>query len=267
MSSDASAEDIASEVAAMPFWFHSIDVGHGVVTPGMKPADLLVREVAQLQLPPLAGKSVLDIGAWDGYFSFATEELGAERVVALDHFVWSIDRHAIPKMKAEREAKGLPPRPTSETEVWRPDTMPGKATFDLARRLRGSKVESIAADFMTMDLGEVGTFDVVLYLGVLYHIEDPYGALKRLARVTGGEAYIETAGVAVNRYEHRKLWEFYEADEFNGDPTNWWAPNLAALQGACRAAGFSDVQTLVGPPDVSSEGDVFWCRLVVRAIK
>ncbi len=252
----------------MPFWFHSIEVGEGVVTPGQKPADLLDRELAQLQLPPLTGQTVLDIGAWDGYFSFAAESLGAERVVAFDHYVWSIDRVAIEEFRRERIARGDPPRPLNGVPgVWRPDTLPGRKPFELVRELRGSKVEAVHGDLMEADLDALGQFEVVFYLGVLYHIEDPYLALRRLAQVTKGAAYIETAGIAVNGFEHRKLWEFYEADEFNGDPTNWWAPNLQGLRGACRAAGFSNVETLVGPPDVTEEQDVFWCRLVVRAEK
>ena len=66
-------------------WFHSHDLGSGVRTVGIKSAETLQREWEVLSLPPLDGKSVLDIGAWDGWFSFRCEEAGAERVVALDH--------------------------------------------------------------------------------------------------------------------------------------------------------------------------------------
>ena len=58
------------------YWFHSIDLGDRV-TPGQKPAELLAQEWDQMRLPPLAGKSVLDIGVWDGYFSFRAEDAGA----------------------------------------------------------------------------------------------------------------------------------------------------------------------------------------------
>jgi hypothetical protein len=76
-------EDLRDSV---PFWFHSIDLGQGVVTPGaMKSAALLSEENKHLHLPNFRGKSVLDIGAWDGYYSFLAERGGASRVVALDH--------------------------------------------------------------------------------------------------------------------------------------------------------------------------------------
>src|SRR6188472_354162 len=72
-------------------WFHSIDLGMGVVTRGVKSPEQHRHELAVLRLPDLAGKSVLDIGAFDGFYSFAAERLGADRVVALDHYVWSAD--------------------------------------------------------------------------------------------------------------------------------------------------------------------------------
>ena len=55
------------------YWFHSVDVGQDTVTPGQKPAEILDAEWQQMRLPPLAGKTVLDIGAWDGFFSFRSE--------------------------------------------------------------------------------------------------------------------------------------------------------------------------------------------------
>ena len=42
-------------------------------------------------LPDLRGKSVLDVAAWDDFFSFEAERLGAGRVVALDRLVWELD--------------------------------------------------------------------------------------------------------------------------------------------------------------------------------
>jgi hypothetical protein len=81
-------------VAAVPYWCHSIDVGHGVTTPGIKTTAYHANELASLALPDLRGRTVLDIGAWDGYYSFAAEARGAARVVAGDHFIWALDRAA-----------------------------------------------------------------------------------------------------------------------------------------------------------------------------
>ena len=73
------------------WWWHSVALPDGVVTPGQKSAALLEQEWTNMALPSLRGKTVLDIGAWDGWFSFAAERGGASRVVALDWFVWSLD--------------------------------------------------------------------------------------------------------------------------------------------------------------------------------
>ena len=66
-------------------WHHQITLPGGITTPGQ---DKSARKLSALRLPSLVGKSVLDVGAWDGYFSFAAERLGAQRTVALDSYVW-----------------------------------------------------------------------------------------------------------------------------------------------------------------------------------
>lgn len=253
---------------SVPFWFHSIDLGRGVTTAGRKPAENLEAELAALHLPPLAGKSFLDVGAWDGYFSFAAERRGARRVVALDHYVWSMDLVAQLDYWQQCRAEGVVPRPYETIpSVWRPDELPGKKGFDTAREALGSRVESRVADFMTLELDELGTFDVVLYKGVLYHMEDPMAALRRVARVTGEVAVIETAAVHLPGYEDCAVCEFYEADELNLDPSNWWAPNAKALHGMCRAAGFARVETVFENPDAAAPGKVVRYRTVVHAWK
>jgi tRNA (mo5U34)-methyltransferase len=241
-------------------WWHSIDLGESVVTPGRKPVDL-ERELRALQLPDLRGKTVLDVGAWDGFYSFAAERLGASRVVALDHFVWSIDRDALEAQRAERLRRGLPlEHPQGQPGVWRPDTLPGRRGFDLAREALGSRVEPVVADFMEVDLAELGAFDVVLFLGVLYHLRNPLLALERVAAVTREVAVIETEAKAFARSGRRALCEFVE-HEYRGDPTNWWLPNENAVTGLCRAAGFAGVRVLTGPPRSGSY------RLVAHAFK
>src|SRR6478735_4629860 len=82
------AEEI---LRACPEWFHSIELAPGIVTPGRTSIENLEHQLHSLQLPELHGKTVLDIGAYDGFFSFAVERLGAARVIALDHYVWSTD--------------------------------------------------------------------------------------------------------------------------------------------------------------------------------
>lgn len=217
-------------VASVPEWWHSIDVGRGVVTPGAKGAGtpagshaFMQAELESLALPDLHGKSVLDIGALNGYYSFAAERAGAARVVALDYNEWL-------------------PRPDGTPA-------PGRSGFEVARKILKSRVEPVLGDLMEIDVAALGRFDVVLFLGVLYHLEDPLGGMRRVAELTGGLAVIEshamTAGALADQHA---LLEFFPGSELNDDPTNWYVPNIAAIEGLCRAAGFSSTQPVVGPP-------------------
>src|SRR5579875_1114500 len=91
-----SADELRARADALG-WFHRIDLGQGVETNGLSSGPY----VGPDKLPELAGKSVLDIGAWDGYYSFQAERLGARRVVALDHYVWGVDMAARQQYWAE----------------------------------------------------------------------------------------------------------------------------------------------------------------------
>lgn len=240
-----------------------------MVTAGRKSSEVLAREFESLHLPDLRGKSVLDIGAWDGYFSFEAERRGAARVVALDHYAWSVDQALQQRRTAERVARGDPVLAWDrDPELWQPGALPGRAGFDLAHRCLGSQVEAVVGDFMTMDLGVLGTFDVVLFLGVLYHLLDPLTALRRLAQVTGGLAIVETVCVVVPGWEHHALWEHFEGAELDGDPSNWWAPNAAGLEALARTAGFATVELKghPGPSDPPNPGyDLHYGRAFMHA--
>ena len=193
--------------AAQVRWFHTMDLGAGVVTPGVTDPR---RILGRLRLPDLRGRTVLDVGAWDGFFSFEAEHRGAARVVATDWFSW-----------------GGPGWGT-------------RAGFDLAREALGSRVEDVEVDVMDLDPGRLGTFDVVLFLGVLYHMRDPVGALARVAAATGDLLVVETeVGMLLHR---RPAAEFYPGGELAGDETNWWGPNPAAVVGMLRTVGFRQVE-------------------------
>jgi tRNA (mo5U34)-methyltransferase len=195
-------------------WWHSIDLGHGVVTRGVDHAQ--AERLSRLQLPvDLSGRSVLDIGAWDGFFSFEAERRGAARVLAADYYSW-------------------------HGQGW--GTGQGKAGFQLAREALGSRVEDVDLDVMDLSPDRIGTFDVVLFLGVLYHLPHPLLALERVASVASGLLVVETVvdmvGVA------RPAAAFYPGRELNGDPTNWWGPNEPAVRGMLRSVGFTRVDTI-----------------------
>jgi tRNA (mo5U34)-methyltransferase len=267
-----SKEQLETMAQAVPVWCHTIHLGHGVVTPGiMGSLPEMENRLATLRLPELSGKSVLDINTLDGFFAFAAERRGARRVVALDHYLWAMDMPQHLKYWSDCKEKGLRPRPYHEMPYYRPDQMPGLAGFDTARQALQSSVEGIAAEFMEMDLESLGKFDVVLYLGSLYHMENPLAALKRVAKVTEDLAIIETEATAFPGFEDHGVCEFFESNELNGDVSNWWAPNEKALTGMCRAAGFREVTTIVGSPlrdtSGSSNMEVIRYRAIVHARK
>jgi len=120
---------------------------------------------------------------------------------------------------------------------------------------------------MTADLEKLGSFDVVLYLGVLYHLRNPLLALERLVTLTGEVAIIESEAIVIPGFEHRAFCEFYETNELADDPSNWWAPNLTALRGMCRAAGFARVEVFTEPPrvDTTAARDAVHYRAVLHA--
>lgn len=248
-------------------WYHEIDLGEGVVTPGGKPRSDIAREWELFALGDLTGRSVLDIGGIDGAYAFRAERDGAARVAVLDHYLWSTDADHYTRIYHQHVDAGATPPAPHESPAWHPGTLPARWRFDTARQALGSRVEAITLDFGDCDLGAVGTWDVVLYLGVLYHMPDPVGALRRVAAVTREQAIIETEAMVV-RGHPEALWRFFPGGELNNDRTNWWAPNLAALLGLLGAAGFSNAEVLAGEPAHDHPGDgPHHYRAIVRAIK
>lgn len=195
-------------------WFHSIRLAPDLVTPGR---DDTSARLDVLELPAsLAGKTVLDVGAWDGFFSFEAERRGAERVLATDSFAWN-------------------------GSSWS-----SKAGFELAREALGSRVEDREIDVLDLS-EELGRFDVVLCLGVLYHMRHPLLALERVASVTGEQLVLETH--VDMTWTRRPAAAFYPSHELDFDPTNWWGPNPEAVIGMLRAVGFARVEVVT--PDSS----------------
>ena len=234
-------------------WYHSIDLGNGVRTKGQS---VMAEMVTDEQLPDFRGRSVLDIGAWDGYYSFLAERRGAARVVALDHYAWGVDFGARTRYWNECLERGVfPDHRRDTTDFWRED-LPGRRGFDLAHRLLESQVEPVVADFTTLDLSTLGSFDVVLYLGVLYHMKEPLSCLERVRAVTREVAVIETVAAQVPGNAGRSLLELYAGDGLNADYGNWYVPTIEALQGLARASGFTRVEVKRGPPAIRARGRI-----------
>ena len=191
---------------------------------------------------------MLDIGAWDGKFSFLAEKAGASRVVALDHYAWGVDFVARGAYWEECINNGdLPDQSRDETDFWRPD-LPGQRGFNFAKAALDSKVEPVVGGLPDGRPGRARSFDVVLYLGVLYHMKEPLTCLERLRAVTKEVAVIETEAVHLNGLDNEVLLQFHAGSSLRTDFGNWYVPTIEALHNLCRAAGFSTVRTVIGPP-------------------
>jgi tRNA (mo5U34)-methyltransferase len=206
---------LRSEVAKIPFWYHCLDLGDGVVTPGCA-STRWGESGDSIGMPrKLEGKSVLDVGAWDGFYSFEAERRGASRVLATDSYAW-----------------------TSYQQN-------GKAGFELARRELHSGIEDMEIDVLDLSHDSVGRFDLVLFLGVLYHMRHPLLALERVASVCDDQLILETHVDMLD--VDRPAMAFYPGTELNNDPTNWCGPNPAMVHALLRVAGFRRVKTFAGP--------------------
>jgi len=224
-------------------WFHSIDLGDGVVTTGASGPQL-----ADDLFPPDGGQERPRHRRVGRVLLVPARTERGLRVVALDHYAWGVDIAARGAYWTECAAAGtLPDQSRDLTDFWRPE-LPGRRGFDFAAGVLGSAVEPVLADFATADLSELGTFDVVLYLGVLYHMKEPLTCLERLRSVMDEVAVIETQAVHLQHMEDESILQFYAGGELNHDYGNWYVPTLTGLHALCRAAGFSSVTTVQGPP-------------------
>lgn len=214
MSDDGMASTESADPATIN-WFHSFQLPDGRNIEGIKPLDILRSEADKFFPADLSGKTVLDIGAWDGFFSFEAERRNAARVLATDHFCWS-------------------------GSGW--GTRQG---FDFIHRNLNSNVESVDVDVLALDPQVLGQFDVVLLLGVLYHVKDPYSCLEAAARMCADHLIIETVTALAS--ETLPAMRLYKPGELGGDPTNFWAPNVPALELMLSNFGFTRIEAIPSP--------------------
>ena len=91
----------------------------------------------------------------------------------------------------------------------------------------------------------VGVFDLVLFLGVLYHMRHPLLALERIFSVTGQQLILETHIDLLSC--ERPAMAFYPGSELNGDWTNWCGPNPPMVVSMLKTVGFREVKVHAGP--------------------
>ncbi len=190
-------------------WWHSFELPDGTRIDGVHPLPVLRQRIGRFPIAEdLRGKRVLDIGAWDGWYSFEMERRGAE-VLAIDN--WDNPR------------------------------------FRQVHALLDSRVEYRQMDMYDLTPDRIGRFDLVLFMGVLYHLKHPLLALERVCALTTEMAAVESFVLREGhcpgqKVEERSLIEFYETDEFGGQTDNWVGPSLPCLLAMCRTAGFARVE-------------------------
>ncbi len=131
-------------------------------------------------------------------------------------------------------------------------------SFQVARKALSSKVEFVEMDIRRDDgvPQDLGTFDVVLFLGVIYHVPNPFDVLRRVASLTRELMVLETdtdfnwVGVPLARLHaaHHGSPGRKARDAVDDPGFNWWVPNRACVERLVEAAGFERYEQVYGPP-------------------
>ena len=219
--SAARAERVRDSV---PLWFHTFALAPGIYTPG------IARDHGY-RLPVVgadrfAGRSVLDVGAFDGFYSFLAEDRGAHHVVAVDneqYVTWVRSRFGV--------------------------NLPAGAGFSAIAELLASRVEYHRMD--ALDVRELNErFDVALCFGILHRVTDPVALLQALADVLtpGGEIVLETYGSHLPgdspAIEVHGPGSVYAHDDFV-----FWGFTVEGLRRLGRIVGLGDVE-IVDQPEI-----------------
>jgi len=263
-------ETIGKKIMDVPFWYHKIALPNGNVTPGFAPL------CAERYAVPddLTGKRILDIGAWDGYWTWEALKRGAAEVVAIDDFsdVYlygekKIERRGWETFDLCREQFGFDARNGATVCVSEKDPSGGLWYNDKGQIVRRSKMD-------IMDIEELGVFDIVFCFGVIYHLKNPLAAIEKMAAVCDGEIYIETAalddyspykGVVGKGYNHNEMvMEFYPGPQYGKNKNNWWCPTLQCLGAMVESCGFKNIKAW---PLTDEPKEVSECRGFVYGTK
>jgi tRNA (mo5U34)-methyltransferase len=191
-------EEARALVGSISHWHHRFEIFPGITTPGTYDPSFLLRK---MKLPEeLHGKRVLDIGASDGFFTLELARRGA-RVVAIDYR--SKDSHG----------------------------------FGVMEKLNGVDIEYHQMNLYNLSAEKFGQFDIIVFMGVLYHLPDMLRALAKVRELSVGTMFLEThadtsleSEIAAARY--------YRGSSLAGDITNFWSPNRRCVLDMLADAGF-----------------------------
>ncbi len=221
-------DSVRRAVTSHPFWYHTMELEPGVITPGwfdLRPI------VDRLPWPDVRGKRCLDVGPWDGFFAFELERRGAAEVVAAD-----IDSHV--DWDWPLATRQLGPKVLAGMVSAEPGT-----GFELAKELLGSA--AVREQISVYDLApeRIGTFDVVVCGSLLLHLRDPVGAVEAIRGVCNATLLsAETIDLLLTLLHPR----LPVARVRGGNRCQWWIPNAACHRRLIEVGGF-EVERAIRP--------------------
>lgn len=204
-------------------WYHSIDLGQGVVTPGYVDHRA---QLAHYHLPEdMTGMRVLDVATFDGFWAFEFERRGAE-VVAID--VDSMRDIDIPRnWIREFERAGIGDHKMGEG-------------FRIAKEILGSKVKREVCSVYDASPDRLGMFDMVFCSDLLIHLRDPLHAMESLWSVTKGFAvFADVFHPELEEFSENAVAQFARTGSGRSDV--WWRPNVKCYEVWLKLARFSHV--------------------------
>ncbi len=244
----AEQREVWERITRIP-WYHSIDLGGGLVTPGF----IDHRPFVHLYGLPedLTGARCLDIGTFDGFWSFEMERRGAAEVVSLD--VEAPSDYDVPrKYQGQWEARVAAMRQAPIAEG-----------FNLAREILHSRVQRTILNVYQLSPEKLGTFDVVFVSDVLVHLRDTPTILENMFSVSNGIAILaEGFDPELDRFSST-------VSEFDGSPYPypfmWWRHSSGSFVKMMQLAGFEPVEVVSRFLAESGDGP-FW-KIVVRGTR
>ncbi len=201
--------------------YHVIDLPDGTTTEGQVDRRPDPKHFGLEGCPLLQGARVLDVGAFDGVWSFWAEKAGADYVLATD--VEEVVKYDWGWHGAPASLQGV-----------RHDS-----SFHEIRRALGSKVDRKELTVYDIDPQEHGLFDLIVFYGLLYHLRHPLLAFDRLRAVCNGAMVVETHTSEMSQKVPFML--FYRDNVLANNPTNWCGPSEACVVHWMKDAGFDEV--------------------------
>jgi tRNA (mo5U34)-methyltransferase len=240
--SDPAAREIWDRISNM-HWYHTIDLGHGVATPGF----IDNRPTVHLFGIPedLTGMRCLDIGTYDGFWSFEFERRGASEVIGID--VDSPLEHDIPrqtKLRLEEQAKQEDLHDSFNRELAGVGLQVQGEGFRTAADILGSKARRLSLNVYDLSPERVGMFDVVLISQLLLRLRDPQTIIENMFSVCRGIAII------AEPYDARLEALPEAASHFVGteEAGVWWGHSIKSMRKMMSVAGFDPIEEVARFP-------------------